>query len=357
MTVYINGVAVGADGEVGGLYGINVETLTGNKTLVPGTDKIYQYLDEGGSSRIITLNTASASAGDRFIIRHNGAHDDANNLQVKEGATVLDQIYAGGIKEFLFDGTHWISRGIGTGEDDTKKYIVGIGQLHDAHSYGTAVGRNALGYDRGVALGVAAEGQIYGAGIGNGALGYNQGAALGYKAYGYDYGVAIGWYASSGAKKYAIALGSYSKNLRVGETSVNINGGDTDQENNVVQGRWEKETANDTPVEMFCAGQANARFTIRAQSALAFRMMIVARDNVGNEVAMYTVSDGLIKRDGANNTVMVNCTVTVVHEDDATWDVAVAADDTNEALIITVTGDDTNPVQWAAVLDGVETHF
>ncbi|GAI48439.1 unnamed protein product, partial [marine sediment metagenome] len=30
---------------VGGLYGINVETLGAGKTLVPGTDEIYQYLD------------------------------------------------------------------------------------------------------------------------------------------------------------------------------------------------------------------------------------------------------------------------------------------------------------------------
>jgi len=86
-------------------------------------------------------------------------------------------------------------------------------------------------------------------------------------------------------------------------------------------------------------------------------MIIVARDNVANEVARYSVKDGLIKRDGADNTVMVLCTVVVDHEDDAGWACAVTADDGNEALIITVTGDGVNITQWAAVMNGVETHF
>lgn len=54
--------------EVGGLYGLNVQTLGADKTLTPGTDEIYQYLDEGGANRIITLATVGATAGDRFVI-------------------------------------------------------------------------------------------------------------------------------------------------------------------------------------------------------------------------------------------------------------------------------------------------
>ena len=91
-------------GEVGGLYGINVETLAAGKTLTPNTDEIYQYLDEGNANRIITLDTASATLGDRFVIRHNGACDDIHYLQVKQAAIELDEIYAGAIKEFIFDG-------------------------------------------------------------------------------------------------------------------------------------------------------------------------------------------------------------------------------------------------------------
>ena len=328
----------------GGLYGINVETLAGDKTLTPGTDKIYQYLDGSGMWNVVTLATVGATAGDRFIIRNNKVYDSNWYLGVMQAAVVLDIIYAGGIKEFIFDGTNWVSRGIGTGEDDNKKYNV-------------AIGHSSQGYDEGVAVGFETDGSEKGVAIGKGAIGSRGGVGIGYGADGFYYGVAIGYGAGVGTNNYSIALGCHSKCERFGETSTNIAATDTTQKNNVVQGRWAGATANDTPLEIFCAGEASWQFTIRPNSVLAFKMTIVARDNVANEMAMYTVADGLIKRDGVGNTVMVSCTVTVVHEDDAAWDVAVTADDVNEALIITVTGDDTNPTQWAAVMDGVETHF
>ena len=97
-------------------------------------------------------------------------------------------------------------------------------------------------------------------------------------------------------------------------------------------------------------------FTIRASSHLAFRITVVARDNVANEGAMYTF-EGLIKRDASNNTVLSVVTKVVVFEDDAGWDCNVTADDTNESLKIEVTGDGSNITQWAAVLEGGETHL
>lgn len=71
--------------EVGGKYGINVEILSGDKTLIPGVDPIYQYLDPNDSNRIITL--ADGTAGDRFIIKHNGNWNDVNYLDVRQGST------------------------------------------------------------------------------------------------------------------------------------------------------------------------------------------------------------------------------------------------------------------------------
>lgn len=371
--------------EVGGLYGINVETLADNKTLTPRTDKIYQYLDEGDADRIITLDTGGAIAGDRFVIRHNGVSNDTNHLEVKQAATSLDKIYAGGIKEFIFDGTNWTSRGIGTGENDNKKFGVAVGYESMAHTVGAAFGKGANASSAGAALGLGADGHDNGAALGQNADGYGDGVGIGFSADGHSSGVAIGgdsqgingsvavgqlasatnrsiaigndaW---TNGKYQSIAIGFYSITIRVGETSININGDDTDQENNVVQGRWEGETADATPLEIFCAGQAGERFLIRNNSVLAFRMIITARDNAANEVAMYTVNDGLVKKagDGTAAVLAATTTVTVVKAEDAGWDCVVAVDVAGNNLIITVTGDATNPVQWAAVMDGVETHF
>ncbi|RLJ04402.1 MAG: hypothetical protein DRP18_04760, partial [Candidatus Aenigmatarchaeota archaeon] len=193
--------------------GINVETLTGDKTLTPGTDAMYQYLDEGGANRVITLATTTAKAGDRFIIRHNGICFDSHYLQVKQGDTTLDYIYAGAIKEFIFDGTNWISAENGTGENDNKKYNVAIGYNARGYTYGVAVGGQAQGYSSGTAVGYDARGSLSGAVVGRSADGHSYGTAVGYEAKGYSYGTAVGYDAdgsSAGAAVGAYSLGSNS---------------------------------------------------------------------------------------------------------------------------------------------------
>ena len=333
-------------GGIGGLYGINIETLTGDKTLTAGVDKIYQYLDEGGNYRTITLDTASATPGDRFVIRHNGAYNDQHCLSVKQSTTTLDIIYAGNIKEFIFDGTNWIAGEQGSGENDFKKYNLGVGANANAYGKGTALGYSTIAYNSGVAVGYSAK--CKGSGVAIGAY-----ADLGLSS---GYSIAIGAYANTNSSVCSIAIGACSKCVRSGETSITIKQVDSYQKYNALQGRWCGNTANGTPKEIHCAGTGTYRFTVRAKSALAFRITVVARDDTAGHVAMYTF-EGLIKRDNLNNTVMSVCNKMVIHEDDATWDCNVTADDTNEALIITVTGDATNIVQWAAVLEGVETHF
>jgi len=190
------------------------ETLSGDKTLTPGTDAMYQYLDEGGDNRVITLDTTNAKAGDRFIIRHNGAYDDTHYLQVKQGTTELDKIYAGAIKEFIFDGTNWISAETGTGEDDNKKYNVAIGYNAEGYDDGTAVGRSAFGYSSGVAVGSVADGYSSGAAVGYAASGYSSGAAVGFYADGYTRGAAVGYDASG--YNYGAAVGYRARGMRYG---------------------------------------------------------------------------------------------------------------------------------------------
>jgi len=235
--------------------GINVETLSADKTLTPGTDAMYQYLDPNGANRVVTLDTSNAKAGDRFIIRHNGAYDDTHRLQIKQDTAVLDYIYAGAIKEFVFDGTNWISAENGVGENDNKKNSVAIGCYTIGYNYGAAVGYNAVGYndgaavgyrahghnygaavghstdgfDFGAAVGYQANGYFYGAAVGYNAVGYNYGAAVGYEAIGYHYGAAVGHNAQG--DRFGAAVGREAKGMRYGaalgyKAGYNINPGE-----------------------------------------------------------------------------------------------------------------------------------
>ena len=333
-----------AGGGAGGVYGINVETLTGDKTLTANTNKIYQYLDEGGANRIITIATTDSVAGDRFVIRHNGVETDSNYLQVKQSTTELDKIYAGVIKEYIYDGTNWVAGENGSGEVSFKKGNISIGAKANSRGGGTAIGYDSDANTGGVAVGYGSIGSSYGASIGQFADSAN-------------YGTAIGTYTNTNSKKYSVTLGYQSETERTSEIAHNIDGGDSDQENNFFTIGLVKQTADATPIEMLCGDTAGERITIRPSSTMTFTGLITARDNVAGHGAAYKI-EGAIKRDAAGNTaVLAAVTITAIHEDDASWDVTVAADDTNEALVITVTGDATNITQWAARVDGVETHF
>jgi len=345
-----------APASVGGLYGINIQSLAANKTLTANTDLIYQYLNTNGSDRDVVLATAAANAGDRFIVRHNGAYNTANFLYVKQGATLIDIISAGTFRSYLFDGTNWVAADNGSGENQTISYNLAIGRRSRANNLGTAFGYNTVGTTNAVAVGYQASGSSHGVAVGYEANAEGNGLALGEGTLAAGKNIALGFEADSGYLNYAVAIGYYSKCIRVAETSISI-AGDQYQYNNVVQFRLFKQTSDATPIEMLCGGVAAKRIDIRASSVLAFTGLVVARDNVAGHGAAYKI-EGVIKRDASNNTAMIGAaTVTVIQEDDASWDVTVAADDTNEALVITVKGDATNITKWAARIDGVETHF
>jgi len=220
--------------------GINVESLTGNKTLTPGEDAMYQYLDPNGVNRTIYLATSTAKAGDRFVIRNNGAYNSSYYLFIKQGETELDKIYAGAIKEFIFDGTNWISASNGSGENDNKKYNVAIGAFSSAFDYGVAVGYSAsgdfsgvgvgynavagslsvgVGYNaaaslRGVAVGADALAEDFGTAVGYNADGHGSGVAVGYSADGESGGAAVG--ASADARGGGVAVGRQAKGMGYG---------------------------------------------------------------------------------------------------------------------------------------------
>jgi hypothetical protein len=338
-------IEAGGGGDVGGLYGLNKETLSADKTLVPDTDKINQYLDPNGANRIVDLDYSSAEAGHKFVIRNIASDSSEYYIRVViDEEDPLDEIYPGQTKSFIFDGSSWTALSNGTGklsEEDN----VGLGNFSVPYNKGVGIGNSADGHNYGAALGYGAKGDVYGVGVGA-------------RSDGGDYAVALGYYAKSNSKKYSVALGYNSKNERDSEIAHNINGADADQENNIIIVGFEGVTSNSTPLEIFCGGQSNSRLTIREKSVLMFTILVCATKNGIMANAGAWKIEGAIKRDSFGNTALLTAvTKTLIHRDDSDFDVTVTADNTNESLKIVVTGDSSSTVQWAARLDGVETHF
>lgn len=127
------------------------------------------------------------------------------------------------------------------------------------------------------------------------------------------------------------------------------------QYSNVVARR---ETTLASATELTLTGAApdsESRIIIPANRTWAFSILIGARQTAGSagtvgDSAGYEIK-GVIKRDGANNTALVGTiTNTTIAEDQAAWAVTAVADDTNEALVVKVTGETNKTIHWVAAV-------
>jgi hypothetical protein len=115
-------------------------------------------------------------------------------------------------------------------------------------------------------------------------------------------------------------------------------------------------TANTTPTTLMLDG-SSARLIIPTGKVFSFVAQVAGIKSDGSAVAQY-VRKGCIKRI-ANTTSLVGSieTIGTDHEDNASTDVAITADDTNEALQINVTGIAAETWRWVAVVEGVEIAY
>lgn len=89
--------------------GINVETLTGGKTLKT-SDKFQQRLDPGGASRTIVLTAENKSKRIRFNIFNAADADEVLTIN-DDGGTTITKIGKGQLVELSCDGTSWYDQG------------------------------------------------------------------------------------------------------------------------------------------------------------------------------------------------------------------------------------------------------
>ena len=110
-------------------------------------------------------------------------------------------------------------------------------------------------------------------------------------------------------------------------------------------------TSNNTQTEIFVDGVASSRMTIATNTTWMFSAMVAARS--ATESAGYKI-EGVIKNDGGTTSLVGTAVKTVFAEEDATWDITVEADDTNDALVFKVTGDSADSVVWEVTVNKTE---
>lgn len=206
--------------------------------------------------------------------------------------------------------------------------------------------------------------------------------ASGYRA------IVIGGDNNQASGNYSIVLGGYTLNIASGKGAIAIGG-----QNNTASGYYSMtincinavadkfgqkvessfifnaagdaqpsrlcagcKTTNNTPEELFLDGDGgSARCTIASDTTWSFHILVVARrTDADNESAAYDFI-GCIDNNAGTTALVGSVIKTVVAEDTAGWDCNVTADNTNDALIITATGENAKTIQWVAFIQLVET--
>lgn len=109
-------------------------------------------------------------------------------------------------------------------------------------------------------------------------------------------------------------------------------------------------TNDATPTELTCdsaPGGASNRMTIAADSTYVFSALVVGRTTASTDESGGYKVEGCIERQGATVQFVGTPVVTVFGENVAGWDCTATADNTNKALVITVTGA-IGTIRWVA---------
>lgn len=115
-------------------------------------------------------------------------------------------------------------------------------------------------------------------------------------------------------------------------------------------------TTNATATTLFLDG-SSVRLTIPSGRVFMFSAMIVGVKSDGTAVASY-LRKGCIKNVGGTTSLVGSIeTIGTDIEDNASTDVAITADNTNDALQINVTGIASETWRWVAVVEGAEVAY
>jgi len=124
----------------------------------------------------------------------------------------------------------------------------------------------------------------------------------------------------------------------------------------VIDTTWQGDTTNNTPTEIYVGGVSLARKSVLVDAATAYDFCITALNSAQTGSKTWRVECTVI-RDNADNTSFVDVpVVTILAQTDVSgggsgtdlWDVAVTVDDSDDTIVLTVTGQAATNIGWAA---------
>ena len=109
-------------------------------------------------------------------------------------------------------------------------------------------------------------------------------------------------------------------------------------------------TTDNTPTELFLDG-TSTRITLTDDTTMMFEADIVGRESTGADHCAFRLQ-GVIDKTNATTVIINTVNETVVAQTDDVWEVSVTADDINDAIAVTVTGNN-DTIRWTGFVKTV----
>ena len=335
-----------------------------------GQDNYVLTYDNSGGK--ISLEAAAAGGGDPDLYRDNASSattpsaTGANAVAIGTGATASG---AGGSVAIGQDATSSGHAGMALGDNATASNTRGV-----AFHYSTASGVNgfaAVGTHssstygaKGTAsvslgaLGIASGNNSFVLGETNSASGTN---AHSYGSYGNiasgNYSLVLGTENSEATGVLSVAIGSRAKSVEKGKIAYSSGrfaaNGDSQGALFILRADTTDATATVLTTDNAAAASTN-QIVAASDTCITFHGTLVAMQNGAQAYGSWEIR-GLLVNDGGTTT-LANSSTTVI-QNASSWGMALSADNTNNALAITCTGEASHNIRWVANISTSEVTY
>jgi len=342
--------------------------LSGSATVFIGATAEDVFQGELFAENPFSVTTPTAQATNSIAIG-NGANVNSvgyHALAIGESTDCLDErsVALGSYAQVGTSGTKAISLGRSYANGNTSLAAV-IG--NNTSSYGAtaansiAIGRlsKASGADS-FAIGdnnIVANGSAFALGNTNNVTG-STGFALGEShTVSGSYSASIGGYGSTATQTYAMTFGPYAKaavqNAFIFGSKGWFSAGSAQGGMYILYADTTDATAEALTTTNSTAGSTN-QIVAASDTCITFDGTITAMQNGAQAYASWKI-EGLLVNDGGTTT-LANSATTVISNADG-WGMALSADNTNNALAITCTGEASHNIRWVANIRTTEVTY
>jgi hypothetical protein len=358
----VDNAALRADGTGGATLQNSAWIINDNLTASPNNTVNHACLEATGGTTNVSVSIKPKGAGAFCLSAPDGTSTGGN----VRGANAVDLQTSRSTAAQVASGASSVAAGVNSTASGAGSIALGRGATASggaAIAIGDDVngtGSSATGTRGSVALaGGSATGQYEAVAIGydSTASGGNTSLAIGNSctASGNFSSIAIG-NGCTASGNISQAIGNQSLSDRYGMRSRSVGRFAAQGDSQEVGFLLRNKTTNNTATTLFTDG-SSARLTIPSGKVMSAVCRICGIKSDGSAVANY-VRSVVIKNVGGTTALVGSAeTIGTDIEDNASTDVAITADNTNDALQINVTGITGETWRWVAVVEGLEIAY